>query len=56
MVHDWWYECFKDFAGPIATMIAAGVAAFFVSRQAQIADQQARTALDQLRYIPHGSQ
>lgn len=55
------HEILKDFAGPIATIIASITAAFitwyFASRQAQIAAQQAHTAkqqadtaLDQLRY------
>lgn len=44
------YSYFKDFAGPIATIIAAVVAAFFVRRQWRTAQQQANTALDQLRY------
>jgi hypothetical protein len=54
------YEIFKDFAGPVATIIASVTAAditfFFASRQARIAQQQAdtakqqaNTALDQLR-------
>jgi hypothetical protein len=55
------YAILKDFAGPIATIIASVTAAsitwYFASRQAQIAAQQAHTAkqqadtaLDQLRY------
>jgi hypothetical protein len=44
------YSYFKDFAGPIATVIAAAVAAFFIRRQWQTAQRQADTALDQLRY------
>ena len=44
------YSFFKDFAGPIATIIAAVVASFFIRRQWQTAQQQAHTALDQLRY------
>jgi hypothetical protein len=49
-----WYQLFKDFAGPVATILAAGAAvavtATFSWRQVQIADRQAATALDQLRY------
>ncbi len=44
------YCVFKDFAGPIATIIASLTAAFFVYRQWQTAEKQAETALDQLRY------
>jgi hypothetical protein len=55
------YEILKDFAGPVATIIASVTAAlitwYFASRQAQIATQQADiskqqadTALDQLRH------
>src|SRR5712671_4630386 len=55
------YEIFKDFAGPVATIIAsvtaAGITFYFASRQARIAQQQADTAkqqtntvLDPLRY------
>jgi type II secretory pathway pseudopilin PulG len=55
------YEILKDFAGPVATIIAsitaAGITWYFASRQAQIAQQQAdtakqqaSTAFDQLRY------
>jgi hypothetical protein len=44
------YWFFKDFAGPIATVIAAGVAAYFVRQQWRTAEKQADTALDQLRY------
>ena len=48
------YQILKDFAGPVATIIASITAAlityYFSSRQAQIAKQQADTALDQLRY------
>jgi hypothetical protein len=54
------YEIFKDFAGPVATIIAsvtaAGITFYFASRQARIAQQQAdtarqqaNTAFDQLR-------
>ena len=54
------YQCTKDFAGPCATVIASIAAGFitwtFASRQVQvakhqaaIAQQQAQTALDQLR-------
>src|SRR6266851_4884658 len=42
------YECFKDFAGPIATIIAAGAATFVTyrlgSNQVSIAREQARFA------------
>jgi hypothetical protein len=44
------YQLLKDFAGPVATVIAAATAAVFVRRQAKTADRQAETALDQLRY------
>jgi len=44
------YSFFKDFAGPIATIIASVTAAYFVRRQWQTAQQQADTALDQLRH------
>jgi hypothetical protein len=55
------YQLLKDFAGPVATVIAAGVAVFVTWRlgrgqqriaeqQAATARQQANTALDQLRY------
>jgi hypothetical protein len=44
------YSVLKDFAGPIATIIAASTAAYFVRRQWQTAQQQANTAKDQLRY------
>jgi hypothetical protein len=48
------YHVLKDFAGPVATIIAATVAVFFTWRlgrgQLQIARRQADTALDQLRY------
>ena len=48
------YQAVKDLAGPIATMMAAAIAALitwrFSLRQTQIAKQQADTALDQLRY------
>src|ERR1700730_3454861 len=37
------YQMLKDFAGPVATIIAAFTVAYFVKRQAD-------TALDQLRY------
>ena len=42
------YDVFKDFAGPVATIIAAGVAVFVTDRlgndQQRIAQQQAETA------------
>jgi hypothetical protein len=45
------YEILKDFAGPVATIIASATAAritfYFASRQAQIAQQQAETAMQQ---------
>jgi hypothetical protein len=44
------YSLLKDFAGPIATIIASITAAYFIRRQWQTAQQQADTALDQLRY------
>src|SRR5215468_8689136 len=44
------YSFFKDFAAPIATVIAAITAAYFVWRPWQTAQNQAATALDQLRY------
>jgi hypothetical protein len=55
------YQFFKDFAGPFATVVAAGAAAVitwtFASRQVRVAEQQAaiarqqaQTALDQLRH------
>lgn len=55
------YQIFKDFAGPVATIIASITAAlitlYFALRQMRIAkqqadtaEQQADTALDQLRY------
>ena len=44
------YEILKDFAGPGATILASITAAYFIRRQALIAEQQANTALDQFRY------
>jgi hypothetical protein len=44
------YLFLKDFAGPLATIIASVTAAYFIRRQWQTAQQQADTALDQLRY------
>jgi hypothetical protein len=44
------YSFLKDFAGPIATIIASGVAAYFVRQQWLTAEKQANTAIDQLRY------
>jgi hypothetical protein len=41
-------ELFKDFAGPVATIIASWVAASYVSKQVEIAKTQADT--DQVRY------
>lgn len=60
MTHSW-YDLFHDFAGPVATIIAA-TAAFYLTfrfgsqqvtiaaQQAAIAKTQADTALDRLRY------
>jgi len=46
-----WYDLFHDFAGPVATICAAGAALWvtwrFNSRQASIAQQQAATARQQ---------
>jgi hypothetical protein len=44
------YSILNDFSGPLATVIAAITAAYFVRRQWQTAQQQADTAKDQLRY------
>ena len=44
------YQLLKDFAGPSATLYAALVAARYIRRQTQIAQQQAITAIDALRY------
>lgn len=44
------YSILKDFAGPIATIIASITAVYFVRRQWRTAQQQADTAVDQLRY------
>jgi hypothetical protein len=44
------YSFFKDFAGPIATIIASATAAYFVRQQWKTAEKQAETAIDQLRY------
>lgn len=55
------YQVLKDFAGPVATIVASATAAlitfYFASRQVQIANkqaaiarQQADTSLDQLRF------
>ncbi len=44
------YYFFKDFAGPLATIIASIIAAVFIYRQWKTAEKQAETALDQLRY------
>ena len=43
------YGVIKDFAQPVATVLAAFAVAFFAYRQWWTAHQQARTALDQLR-------
>ena len=44
------YDVLRDFAGPLATIIASSAALIFVRRQALTAETQAETALDQLRY------
>jgi hypothetical protein len=44
------YSVLKDFAGPLATIIASFTAAYFVRLQWRTAQQQADTAKDQLRY------
>src|SRR5262245_14401682 len=48
------YEFFKDFAAPLATVIAAAVAAWitfrFSSRQTEISQSQADIALDKLKF------
>lgn len=44
------YYFFKDFAGPLATVIASVIAGVFIYRQWKTAEKQAETALDQLRY------
>lgn len=48
-----WYQGLKDFAGPVATICASGAASYvawqLTSRQVAIANEQANTALDQLR-------
>jgi hypothetical protein len=48
------YEFFRNFAGPLATVIATGVAAWitfrFSSKQAEIAQSQADVALDKLKF------
>jgi hypothetical protein len=48
------YEFFKDFATPLATVIAAGVAAWitfrFSSKQTEISQSQADIALDKLKF------
>ncbi len=44
------YCFFRDFAGPIATVIASVTAAFFIRRQWLTAVKQANIAEDQLRY------
>jgi hypothetical protein len=47
------YQCFKDFAGPIATIVAAitavCVTGYFAWRQTQIAKEQADVAKQKLR-------
>src|SRR3982074_116545 len=51
------YDFFKDFAGPIATAIAAATAAWitfrFNSRQTRIAESQTEIALDKLKVDVH---
>jgi hypothetical protein len=44
------YSAFKDFAGPVATVIAALAAAYFAWQQSRTARRQADTAIDQLRF------
>jgi hypothetical protein len=48
------YSVLKDFAGPVATIfaatVAACVAAYFARQQWKTAQQQADTAMDQLRF------
>ncbi len=44
-----WLTPLKDFAGPIATVIASGVAAYFAAAQGCIARTQSEIALDKLR-------
>jgi len=44
------YAALKDFAGPVATVIAAAAAAYFAWQQSRTGKRQAETAVDQLRY------
>lgn len=48
------YDLLKDFAGPVATVIAAvaavSVTAYFARHQRKIASEQAHTAKEKLRY------
>lgn len=44
------YSILKDFAGPVATIIAASAAAYFAWQQSRTAVIQADTGIDQLRY------
>src|ERR1700730_17460833 len=48
------YQAFKDFAGPVATIIAAlaavGVTAYFAWHQKRIAEEQASIAREKLRH------
>lgn len=41
------YQFFRDFAGPVATVIAASVAAYFVRQQVKVAEAQAEIAQTQ---------
>jgi hypothetical protein len=43
-------QLIQVFLGPVATLIAAGVAAYFVRAQWRTAERQAETAIDQLRW------
>ncbi|MGO9758546.1 MAG: hypothetical protein ACLPNY_18245 [Roseiarcus sp.] len=45
-----WLDLVKAFAAPFATIVAAGVAAYFVRQQWKTAEKQAETAIDQLRW------
>ena len=49
-----WYSVLKDFAGPVATVIAATaavvVSGYFAWQQSTTAKRQAETAIDQLRF------
>jgi hypothetical protein len=49
-----WYQIFKDFAGPLATIFAAlaavGVTAYFAWHQKQIAKRQVDISGEKLRH------